>query len=148
MLQVGNKHHCEAHSLSQWPLTLHQTGGLPFNPCHNCECGQCQHGWPFLIVFPPSSLRNSTPMTFFSTSLQQYFKWHTRYFPGIVALLKYQLPYPISDQIPLFFRSLLLYPHLTVYSLFIYSTNIYCLYNITEPSIPLLLSSIPVSRAL
>lgn len=100
-----------------------------------------------LRAFPATAMRNSTPITFFSTPLQQYFKWHTRLFLELLHLWSISSPYPKSDQIPLLFQSLLPYPHLTIYLLFFYSTNIYCLYNLAEPSDSFILSSIPISRA-
>lgn len=99
-----------------------------------------------LTAFPPSSTANSTP----ATPWQQYFKGYVGPFPHLELFYLWSISssHPNSDQMLLFFPFLLLYPYLVVYSLVIYSTNTYCLYNSSSPLIPLLLLLMPMFRTL
>ena len=117
-------------------------------PLPYCECAPCLRGQLLLEPFLPAPGETqhqwpSSPLHF-SIAANDTLDLSLE----LLHLWSISSPYPNSCQIPLIFQSLLPYPHLTIYSLFVYSTNIYRLTTSLSPLIPLLFSSIPISRAL
>lgn len=120
---------------------------LQYHPCHNCECAQCLHGWPHLEPFLPALWETqhqipSFPLHFGNTSNDTL--------DLLLELLHFwriSSPYPKSDQVPLFFQSLLPDPHLCIHYSFILQISTAFTTSLSPP-IPLLLSSIPIPRAL